>query len=118
LSIEPFAESSEDDDFPTKTAKIRSFSGLSTVGIELVREAFGQKYGPPLMVINAFLTETQRGEQYGFVNLLKGLYGTIRNPLVHDPKVERDMSVQDALYILTVIALIHRKLDHAHRERD
>ncbi len=24
------------------------------------------------------------------MNLLKGLYGTIRNPLAHDPKVEWD----------------------------
>ena len=47
--------------------------------------------------------------------LLKGLYGTIRNPLAHNPKIERDMVEQDALDILTMISLVHRKLDKARR---
>jgi hypothetical protein len=29
--------------------------------------------------INPLTTETQQGEQQGFMNLLKGLYGTNRN---------------------------------------
>jgi uncharacterized protein (TIGR02391 family) len=99
------------------TAKIRGLSGLSKDGAELVHEAFGQKFGPPLLAINPLLTETQRGEQNGFVSLLKGLYGTIRNPLAHDPKVEWDMTEQDALDILTTISLVHRKLDQVCRNR-
>jgi uncharacterized protein (TIGR02391 family) len=51
------------------------------------------------------------------MNLLKGLYGTIRNPLAHTPKTEWDMTEQDALDILTMISLIHRKLDQARRIR-
>ena len=97
------------------TAKIRGQSGLSKDGADLVHEAFGQKFGAPLLAINPLLTETQRGEQRGFMNLLKGLYGTIRNPLAHDPKVEWDMTEQDALDILTTISLVHRKLDQARR---
>jgi uncharacterized protein (TIGR02391 family) len=96
------------------TAKIRRLSGLTGDGADLVHDAFGQKYGPPLLAINPLLTETQRGEQNGFLNLLKGLYGTIRNPLAHDPKVEWDMSELDALDILTTISLVHRKLDQAY----
>ena len=46
-----------------------------------------------------------------------GLYGTIRNPLAHDPKVEWDMTEQDTLDILTMISLVHRKLDQAYRFR-
>ena len=68
------------------TAKIRTLSGLSGDGCDLVHDAFGQKYGDPLLAINPFQTETHKGEQYGFMNLLKGLYGTIRNPLAHYPK--------------------------------
>jgi uncharacterized protein (TIGR02391 family) len=92
------------------TAKIRSLSGLSNDGADLVHDAFGQRYGPTLLAINPLLTETQKGEQNGLVNLLKGLYGTIRNPLAHDSKVEWDMTEQDALDILTMISLVHRKL--------
>jgi uncharacterized protein (TIGR02391 family) len=99
------------------TAKIRRLSGLTTDGADLVHEAFGQKFGPPLLAINPLLTETQQGEQRGFVSLLKGLYGTIRNPLAHDPKVEWDMAEQDALDIMTMISLVHRKLDRVYLYR-
>ena len=52
------------------------------------------------------------------MNLLKGLYGTIRNPMAHNPRVEWDMTEQDALDILTTISLVHRKLDQAYRYRN
>lgn len=99
------------------TAKIRSLTSLTGDGCDLVHDAFGQKHGLPLLAVSPLTTETQRGEQYGFMNLLKGLYGTIRNPLAHDPKVEWDMTEQDALDILTMISLVHRKLDQAYRFR-
>ena len=99
------------------TAKMRKMSGLTGDGCDLVHDCFGQKHGEPLMAINPFQTQTQKGEQNGFMNLLKGLYGTIRNPLAHDPKVEWDMTEQDALDILTMISLVHRKLDKAYRFR-
>jgi len=51
------------------------------------------------------------------VSLLRGLCGTIRNPLTHDPKVDWDMTEQDALDILTMISLVHRKLDQACNNR-
>jgi|GEM_PF-7012368 len=62
------------------TARIPSLSRLSSDEVDLIHDAFGQKYGPPLLTINPILMETQRGEQNGFVNLPKELYGTIRNP--------------------------------------
>jgi uncharacterized protein (TIGR02391 family) len=99
------------------TAKIRSLSGLTGDGCDLVHDAFGQRFGEPLLAVSPLTTETQRGEQSGFMNLLKGLYGTIRNPLAHDPKVEWDMTEQDALDILTTISLVHRKMDQAYRFR-
>ncbi len=92
-------------------------SSPSKDGADLVHAAFGQKYGPPLLAINTLQTETQRGEQRGFVGLLRGLCGTICNPLTHDPKVDWDMTEQDALDILTTISLVHRKLDQACNNR-
>lgn len=99
------------------TAKIRTLSGLSCDGCDLVNRAFSQKNGVPLLKINAFQTETEKGEQTGFINLLNGLYGTIRNPLAHTPKTEWDMTEQDTLDILTVISLVHRKLDQVRPGR-
>lgn len=98
-------------------AKICTLSGLTGHGCDLVHDAFGQKNADPHPAINPFKTETQRGEQNGLMNLLKGLYGTIRNPPAHDPKVEWDTTEQDALDILTMISLVHRKLDQADRLR-
>jgi len=97
-------------------AKIRQLSGLISDGSELVTGAFALgKTGTPILAINSLATETDKGEQRGFVNLLIGLFGTIRNPTAHNPKVEWPMSEQDALDILTTASLIHRKLDRARR---
>jgi uncharacterized protein (TIGR02391 family) len=100
------------------TAKIRNLSGLSNDGSQLVDDAFSfGKSGSPILAINSLATETEIGEQRGFVNLLKGLYGVIRNPLAHNPKIEWDMTEQDALDILTTISLVHRKLDRTKTSR-
>jgi uncharacterized protein (TIGR02391 family) len=95
-------------------SKIRRLSGLKTDGAPLVTEAFslGQDC-TPVLAINPLQSETDRGEQRGFINLLVGLFGTIRNPVAHNPKIEWPMSEQDALDILTLASLVHRKLDRA-----
>jgi len=98
------------------TAKIRTLTGLSSDGADLVREAFQLgKADTPLFAINTLITETEKGEQRGFVNLLIGLYGTIRNPLAHNPKIEWDMTEADALDMMSTLSLLHRKLDKARR---
>jgi len=97
-------------------AKIRQLSGLTTDGAELVTSAFSLgKTGVPILAINALATETDRGEQRGFVNLLIGLFGTIRNPTAHNPKVEWSMDELDTIDILTMASLIHRKLDRVRK---
>lgn len=98
------------------TAKIRELAGVDADGQRLVDDVFSfGKGGTPVVAINALQTATQQGEQRGFASLLKGLYGTIRNPLAHDPKIDWDMSEQDALDIMGMISLVHRKLDGATR---
>lgn len=96
-------------------SKIRSMSGLTSDGAQLVQEAFGLSQSGPILAINALSTDTEKGEQRGFVNLLIGLFGTIRNPLAHSPKIEWNMAEQDALDVLTLASLVHRKLDKARR---
>jgi len=97
-------------------AKIRAISGLGSDGAQLVQDAFSLGADcNPLLAINTLSAETDKGEQRGFVNLLIGLLGVIRNPLAHNPKVEWDMSEHDALDILATASLIHRKLDRAYK---
>lgn len=96
--------------------KMRRLSGTDGDGAELVDKALSSINGvPPLLAINALMTDSQRSEQRGFVNLLKGLFGTIRNPLAHNPKIEWPMSEQDALDIFSTLSLAHRKLDAAQK---
>lgn len=99
-------------------AKIRGLSGLDGDGVPLVRAAFEcSANNPPVLTINRFQTRTEQGEQNGFANLLIGLFGTVRNPLAHMPKLEWEMREQDALDILTLASLVHRKLDQAKRRK-
>jgi uncharacterized protein (TIGR02391 family) len=95
------------------TVKIRYLSGLNSDGAELAQQAFSlpKDGSPPRLAINGLKNDTDKGEQRGFANLLIGFFGTVRNPLAHNPKVEWPMAEDDALDILTLTSLIHRKLD-------
>lgn len=97
-------------------SKIRSMSGLTSDGTDLVRDAFSLGNDcRPLLAINPLVTDTDKGEQRGFANLLIGLFGVIRNPLAHNARVEWEMNEQDALDVLTTASLVHRKLDRAYK---
>lgn len=91
--------------------RIRDLSELSTDGAELVNVAFSLK--APRLALNTLQTETEKSEQKGFSNLLVGLFGAVRNPVAHAPKIIWPMMERDALDMLTLISFIHRKLDDA-----
>lgn len=93
--------------------RIRSLSGLTTDGAELVNRAFSTQN--PILVLGSLATESEKSEQKGFAHLLVGLFGAVRNPLAHAPKTNWPMSEQDALDILTLVSLIHRKLDRTQK---
>lgn len=93
--------------------RIRLMSGLTTDGADLITKAFSIQ--SPILALGPLNTETEKSEQKGFTNLLIGLFGAIRNPLAHAPKTTWPMSEQDALDILTLVSLIHRKLDHTEK---
>lgn len=89
--------------------RIRSLSALTTDGAELVNTAFSIK--APILAINSLKTETEVSEQKGFGNILVGLFGAMRNPTAHAPKITWPMTEQDALDILSLVSFVHRKLD-------
>lgn len=98
--------------------KIRDKSGLMGDGAQLVDAAFGQgPTGTPLMAFNSLQTETEWSEQKGLANLLKGLFGTFRNTTAHAPKVHWVITEEDALDMMALASLLHRRLDHAVRTR-
>ncbi len=91
--------------------RIHLLSGLTGDGADLVNKVFaGQQIA---LAFGPLTTESGKSEQKGFANLSIGLFDAVRNPLARAPKTNRPMSEQDAPDVLTLVWLIHRKLDGA-----
>ncbi len=90
--------------------RIRELSGIQGDGAALVERVFAIE--KPTLVINTLQTETELSEHKGFAALLKGCFGAVRNPLAHEPKILWN-GEDDAADYLSLISLLHRKLDSA-----
>ncbi len=87
-------------------------TGSQKDGSRLVDEAFSSQ--KPLIAFNTLKTESERNEHTGFAMLTKGCFTAIRNPLAHEPKILWNWNDEDdAVDYLTLISLLHRKLDVA-----
>jgi len=43
--------------------------------------------------------------------MIKGLFGLIRNPTAHEPKIKFLIEEDEALDVMTTISYIHKRLD-------
>lgn len=94
--------------------KIRRKTGLQNDGASLVDAAFGMgSSGQPLLAFNSLRSDSERSEQSGLMNLFKGALGTFRNPTAHAPKISWAVTEGDALEALTLLSMLHRRLDGA-----
>lgn len=93
--------------------KLRQLTGLISDGPELVDEALGRGHGLPMLAFNRLQTESERSEHTGLMNLLKGLFGAFRNPTAHAPRISWPIEESDAMGLLTLASLLHRRLDTA-----
>jgi uncharacterized protein (TIGR02391 family) len=93
--------------------KIRDLTGLISDGADLVDEAF--RISSPRLAINSLRTDTEQSEQRGFINLLKGTFGTFRNVTGHAPKITWPIDERDALDLLSLVSYLHRRLDSSAR---
>lgn len=91
--------------------KLRAKSGLTDDGAKLVDAALCG--ATPRVTINALMTDSQRSEQSGFANLVKGTFGMFRNPTAHEARILWAISKEDAEDLLSLASLIHRRLDAA-----
>lgn len=92
--------------------RIRDLSGVASDGAQLVDRVFA--IDRPILAFNSLQTETERSEHKGVANLLKGCFGAIRNPLAHGPKILWS-GEEDAADYLSLISMLHRKLDSCVR---
>lgn len=93
--------------------KLRSISGSSADGAKLVDVAL--LGDAPVVGINSLHTSSDWSEQRGFASLVKGMFGTFRNPAAHEPRAEWTMSEADALDLLVMCSYAHRRLDESRR---
>lgn len=92
--------------------RIRNESGVEKDGMQLIDSVF--VVDRPLLAFNSLTTESERSEYKGFAQLLKGCHGAVRNPLAHEPKILWD-GEEDAVDYLTLVSMLHRKLDKCFR---
>ena len=94
--------------------KIRDLSGIQADGNTLIEQVFSSN---PILTINNYQSSSEKNEHTGFCNLLKGLCSMFRNPTAHEPKVDWEITEQDALEILGIISYCYRRLDNAQKIR-
>jgi uncharacterized protein (TIGR02391 family) len=92
--------------------KLRNLAGAAGDGSPLVDAACFPAASPRVR-FNSLATEWERSEQTGIATLMKGLFSTFRNPAAHAPKVAWATSRSDALDMLTLASMLHRRLDKA-----
>jgi uncharacterized protein (TIGR02391 family) len=92
--------------------KLRDKTGLTDDGNTLIDRALTGD--PPMLAINALKTESEKSEQKGFANLVRGTCGMFRNPTAHAPRIRWAMTKDDAEDLLSLVSLIHRRLDASH----
>jgi len=100
--------------------KVRQLSGLALDGAELVDEAFGmrdrdRRSRTPVLALNTLRSISEQSEQRGMMHLMKGIFSLFRNPTAHELKARWAVDEQEALDLLTMVSLVHRRLEGAVR---
>lgn len=94
-------------------ARLREKAGLDKDGRALVQAALRGEQ--PRVMLTDCSTVTERNEQEGVALLAEGVFAAFRNPAAHEPRLEWEVSEQDALDVLGTLSMIHRRLDGARR---
>lgn len=99
--------------------RLRTMSGSTLDGHPLIEATLVRPRSgavPPVR-LNSLTTETERNEQNGLANIVKGLVSRYRNPTAHEARVVRDAERpyedRELLEVLTAVSLIHHALDGA-----
>lgn len=94
--------------------RLRTMSGSKADGNVLIDETLEQGKRPfPLVALNRYDTASLQNEQKGIAHLARGLVHAFRNVTAHEPQIEWMISEDDALDMMSIASLIHRRLDSA-----
>jgi uncharacterized protein (TIGR02391 family) len=95
--------------------RIRSMASTDEDGSALIDAVF--LGSAPIILFNRGETVTEKSEQSGLANIMKGLFSAFRNPAAHEPRILWHISEEDAIDLLTTVSLLHRRLDRATVQR-
>ncbi|MDZ4832405.1 MAG: TIGR02391 family protein [Candidatus Melainabacteria bacterium] len=94
--------------------KIRTKAVLPQDGPELAEHAFAFAWpNRPVLAINTFLTEKDLAEQFSFMVLLKAFFLMFQDEQTRSYRPSWDMSLEDAIQLLSLASYFHRKVDKA-----
>jgi uncharacterized protein (TIGR02391 family) len=98
--------------------RLRQLSGSHEDGNRLIGETLecsGHQY--PMIALNNHNTPSLKNEQQGIAHLARGLAHAFRNVPAHEPQITWTIHEADALDMMSIASLIHRRLDGAARTR-
>jgi uncharacterized protein (TIGR02391 family) len=72
----------------------------------------------PKIKINSHFTESEKSEQKGFTHIVKGLFGTYRNPIAHEVKEKWNIPFEDTLDFFTIASYIIRRIERIQDDFD
>lgn len=93
--------------------KIRVRTGLSGDGSPLFDSAFSLRHNMPPLAFNRLRDDWDVSEHKGLATLIRGVYGTYRNTTAHAPAVRWATDRAEAMDMLTLVSMLHRRLDAA-----
>ena len=91
--------------------RVRGMTGVDADGHQLVQNVL--EGTSPVVAFNTLRTDTERNEQRGLANVMRGIFSAFRNPEAHEPRIVWHVREEDALDLLSTLSLIHRRLDTA-----
>jgi uncharacterized protein (TIGR02391 family) len=89
--------------------KLRRISNFTDDGHELINKCFSGE--SPIIKINSLNTKSEKVEQSGLSELIKGVYSMFRNTISHEAKINWEVTQKDAEDLLTIVSMIHRRID-------
>lgn len=93
--------------------KVRARTGLSGDGNELFDRAFSLKHNMPPLAFNRLQDAWELSEHTGLATLARGVWSTYRNTTAHAPAVLWATERAEAMDMLTLVSMLHRRLDAA-----
>jgi uncharacterized protein (TIGR02391 family) len=95
--------------------RLRRRTGLTVDGHALIDQALAlpKDGGTARVAFNSLRGESERSEQIGLAFLFKGAASAFRNPIAHEARITWPLGEQDALDLLGLVSMLHRRLDTA-----